>query len=140
MSNSANEPTYGFADTSFKAAGGEEGLKKLSRDFYEIMDQIPESKEIREMHTESLELMTEKLTSFLSMWLGGPKTYREKYSPLGMPKAHQHLIIDENRKAAWLLCMDQAIDKQPFSTSFKDYLKTQFRFPAEMIRKTSRNE
>lgn len=83
--------------------------------------------------------MTDKLTSFLSLWLGGPKDYLEVYRGASMPKVHQHLIVTETQRDAWLLCMDQAIDRQSYHDSFKGYLKKQFRFPAEMIRKTSRN-
>lgn len=137
MLNFINNPPYGHLDTSYIAAGKEEGLRALSIDFYLIMNTIPEAKVIRDMHEENLELMTDKLTLFLSMWLGGPKIYREKYSKAGMPQAHQHLVINEMERDAWLLCMDRAVDKQNFSDDFKIYLKKQFRFPAEMIRQTS---
>lgn len=140
MSNStSNSPTFGFQDTSYKAAGQEEGLRALSVDFYKIMDSLPEAKLIREMHKEDLSLMTDKLTLFLSMWLGGPRKYIEKYGNANMPQAHSHLVINENERDAWLLCMDKAIDQQEYSNDFKEYLKNQLRFPAEMIRKTSKN-
>lgn len=140
MSNStSNLPTFGFQDTSYKAAGEEEGLRALSVDFYNIMDTLPEAKLIRAMHKEDLSLMTDKLTLFLSMWLGGPRKYIEKYGNANMPQAHSHLIINESERDAWLLCMDKAIDQQEYPNDFKEYLKNQLRFPAEMIRKTSRN-
>ena len=137
MSNSISSPSYGYLDTSYIAAGKEEGLRALSVEFYSIMNTIPEAKKIRDMHEENLDLMVDKLTLFLCMWLGGPKTYREKHSKFGMPQAHQHLVINEKERDAWLLCMDCAVDKQDYSEDFKKYLKMQFRFPAEMIRKTS---
>ena len=141
MSNSTSKTInkeYGFEDGSYIAAGGELGLRKLCEDFYDLMHTLPEAKGIREMHKENLDVMTDKLTLFLSMWLGGPKTYKEKYKFQGMPAAHQHLVINEPEKDAWLLCMDQAIDKQNFAPTFKSYLKTQLRFPAEHIRKRAR--
>jgi hemoglobin len=138
MRNFTDKLAYGQLDTSYKAAGEETGLRKLSRDFYELMNELPQAKHIRDMHREDLSLMTDKLTLFLSMWLGGPRTYRDKYSQLGMPAAHRHLVINEAERDAWLICMDQAIEKQEFEESFKEYLKAQFRFPAEMIRKTSK--
>lgn len=140
MSNFTNEERFGYLDTSYKAAGEEPGLRSLCIEFYRLMDTLPEAKKIRDMHNEDLELMVDKLTLFLSMWLGGPKLYKEKYSKLGMPAAHQHLVINESERDAWLLCMDKAIDQQRFSENFKQYLKTQIRFPAEMIRRTSKNE
>ena len=142
MSNSTNneseEKRYGHLDTSYKAAGKEPGLRKLSQDFYQIMSTLPEAKTILDMHNEDFTVMVEKLTLFLSMWLGGPRTYREKNIGKGMPAAHSHLIINEKERDAWLLCMDQAVDQQNFPEDFKIYLKEQFRTPAEMIRRTSR--
>lgn len=127
-------------DSSYQAAGLEPGLRKLCTDFYELMDTLPEAQEIRKMHTDDLEIMVDKLTLFLSMWLGGPKTYQEKYHFVGMPVAHQHLVILESHRDAWLLCMDRALDLQPYAKDFKEYLKKQLRFPAEMIYRTSRFE
>ncbi len=141
MSNNVEtgSPPYGFQDTSYQAAGGEAGLRKLCEEFYRLMDSLPEARHIRSMHQDDLDLMVDKLTLFLSLWLGGPQTYRSKYGGMGMPHAHRHLIINESERDAWLVCMDQAIDKQGFAADFKEYLKKQLRFPAEMIRKTSRD-
>lgn len=140
MSNSINSaPTYGYQDTSYNAAGKEDGLRKLSVEFYKNMNELPEAKTIRAMHEDDLDVMVEKLTLFLTMWLGGPKKFIEKYGRANMPQAHQHLVINEDEKKAWLLCMDKAVDNQPFREDFKTYLKEQFRFPAELIRKTSRD-
>lgn len=135
----SNSLPYGSQDSSYKAAGEEAGLRKLSSDFYRLMDSLAEAENIRRMHKEDLTLMTDKLTLFLSMWLGGPRNYIEKYGDVNMPRAHMHLIINEPERDAWLLCMDQAIDQQSYSDEFKEYLKKQFRFPAEMIRKTSKD-
>lgn len=140
MSNSINSPKYGYLDTSLKAAGGESGLRQLCTDFYQLMDTLNEAKIIRDMHKENLELMSDKLTLFLIMWLGGPKTYVEKYGSTSMPMAHKNFVINKEERDAWLLCMDQAVEKQEFEDSFKAYLKKQFRFPAQMIMNTSKNE
>ncbi len=140
MSNSiSNSQRYGYQDTSYQAAGAEAGLRKLSTDFYRLMNSLEQAREIRQMHKEDLSLMTDKLTLFLSLWLGGPRHYLETYGAANMPMAHKHLVINEPQRDAWLLCMDQAIDLQEFDQKFKEYLKAQFRFPAEMIRKTSAN-
>tara|TARA_R110000868_G_scaffold32343_4_gene117678 strand:- start:11889 stop:12320 length:432 start_codon:yes stop_codon:yes gene_type:complete len=140
MSNSISEKVvYGQLDTSYKAAGERDGIEKLCRDFYQIMDTEEEAKSIRQMHKDDLEVMVDKLTLFLCLWLGGPKWYGQKYSFIGMPQAHKHLIIDERERDAWLLCMDKAIFLQPYEMSFKAYLCEQFRFPANMIMRTSRS-
>ncbi|MFZ1643284.1 MAG: hypothetical protein WAV07_17995 [Candidatus Contendobacter sp.] len=34
---------YGVEDASYRAAGGEAGIRKLVDDFYDAMDQLPEA-------------------------------------------------------------------------------------------------
>lgn len=131
MSNSTSS-------TSYFAAGEEEGIRALVTDFYSIMNELPEARNIRDMHKEDLAIIIDKLTLFLCMWLGGPRSYTQKYSSLGMPQVHMNLVINEAEKEAWLLCMDKAINKQNFSFEFKEYLRKEFRFPANMILKTSK--
>jgi len=62
---SPNNETYGIEDTSFKAAGGFEGINSLVESFYQQMDQLPEAKIIRSMHAQDLSLIIDKLTHFL---------------------------------------------------------------------------
>jgi len=133
-----NRP-YGFEDTSFKAAGGFEGIQKLVKSFYQFMDQLTEAKTIRSMHAEDLSLIDDKLTHFLCYWLGGPRQYREKYGPISIPQVHSHLIVNKAERDAWLQCMEKAIELQPYKASFKIYLLEQLALPAERIRVTSKN-
>ncbi len=122
---------FGEGDTSFRAAGGVEGLRRLVDDFYDIMDREPLAATIRHMHPADLTVSRDKLTLFLCAWLGGPKLYREKYGPIRIPVAHAHLRIDEAERDAWLECMRQAIALQPFTPEFADYLLSALRVPAE---------
>ena len=128
------EPRYGEGDASFQAAGGVTGLRKLVDDFYDLMEQLPESKEIRDMHPEDLTESRDKLARFLCGWLGGPKLYREKYGPIRLPSAHAHLNVNTRQRDAWLACMQKALEKQPYADSFKSYLIEQLNIPAERIR------
>tara|TARA_B110000858_G_C17803303_1_gene476431 strand:+ start:446 stop:871 length:426 start_codon:yes stop_codon:yes gene_type:complete len=131
-------PSYGFQDTSFKAAGGFEGIQKLVKSFYQFMDQLTEAKTIRSMHAKDLSLIDDKLTHFLCYWMGGPRQYREKYGPVNIPQVHSHLVVNEAERDAWLPCMEKAIELQPYETSFKVYLLAQLALPAERIRVTSK--
>ncbi|PIS09922.1 MAG: globin [Bdellovibrio sp. CG10_big_fil_rev_8_21_14_0_10_47_8] len=124
---------FGHQDHSYQSAGGEEGLMKLSKDFYDFMDTLPEAKKIRDMHTEDLTVSVEKLAFFLCGWLGGPRKFQEKYGPIHIPQRHSHLDVGEAEKEAWLLCMKKALEKQDYSEAFKEYLITQLRVPATRI-------
>ncbi|RYY73760.1 MAG: globin [Gammaproteobacteria bacterium] len=126
-------PLYGFSDASFKAAGGEEGVRKLVDDFYNLMEGLPEAAVIRAMHKTDLTSSRDKLTLFLCGWMGGPKLYHEKYGSINIPRDHSHLSIGEAERDAWLLCMERAIALQHYAPAFADYLLTQLRIPAERI-------
>jgi hemoglobin len=132
--------TYGVADASFRAAGGEAGIRRWVEDFYRIMDSWPPARRIRAMHPDDLDVSIDKLALFLGGWLGGPKRFREKYGPIALPHAHRHLPIDAEDRDAWLACMERALAEQPFEDDFKAYLREQLAIPAERIRRVCAGE
>jgi hemoglobin len=125
---------FGTEDSSFIAAGGEQGLNQLVDAFYEAMETLPEAAAIRALHPQDLTESRDKLARFLSGWLSGPNTYRPKYGSISIPSAHRHLAIGESEMEAWLTCMRFALDKQPYTDTFKDYMLTQLRVPASRCR------
>lgn len=127
-------PPYGTGDASFQAAGGVAGLEKLVNDFYDIMDSAADMQALRAMHAADLTESRDKLSRFLSAWLGGPRRYAEKYGTIHVPGAHQHMPIDVQEMEDWLRCMALAIEKQPYTSDFAEYLLRQLRIPAERIR------
>jgi len=133
MTSVANRP-YGSGDTSFQAAGGEAGLRRLVDAFYDEMQRDPAARRILEMHPDDLAVSRDKLARFLSGWLGGPRRYQEKYGSITIPGAHRHLDIGESERDAWLRCMAVAVGRQPYADEFKDYLLEQLFVPAERIR------
>lgn len=131
---------YGQGDSTFIAAGGEEGLIRLVDTFYHMMDTLPEAQAIRVMHPEDLTLSRQKLAYFLSGWMGGPRLYMQHFGSISIPKVHMHLTIESEERDAWLLCMEKALDELAYPASFKNYLLEQLSRPAEMIRQTSQNK
>lgn len=125
---------YGVEDASYQAAGGFEGLQQLVNDFYDIMGELPEAAKIRAMHPADLTVSKDKLARFLAGWLGGPRLYRETYGPIAIPAAHSHLNIGAEERDAWLLCMQHALAKAPYTTEFKNYLLSALAVPAERCR------
>jgi len=89
------------------------------------------------MHANNLSESRKKLAYFLSGWLGGPKLYAESYGSINIPLAHKHLSVGIEESEAWLFCMQEAIEKQPFEEAFKIYLMAQLRIPAQRIRMAS---
>lgn len=131
---STHEQHYGVGDNSYKAAGELAGISQLVDSFYDFMESLPEAGKIVAMHPADLSISRQKLTYFLSGWLGGPRLYQEHFGSINIPGVHRHLPIAEKERDAWLLCMEKAIDCQPYDASFKSYLLTQLALPAERIR------
>ncbi|MDD9940489.1 MAG: group II truncated hemoglobin [Myxococcales bacterium] len=124
---------YGYEDTSFRAMGGEAGIRTLVDHFYDLMDTLPEAARIRAMHKQDLSEARDKLAAFLCGWLGGPKRYSERWGPIRIPKAHAHLGIVEQDADAWMLCMTQAAAKVDITDDFRAYFLREIRVPANRI-------
>lgn len=127
-------PAYGTEDTSYRHAGGEDGLRRLCQRFYEVMDSDPVAADIRAMHRGELEPMVDRLCAFLCGWLGGPRLYQERYGSIAIPRFHHRFPIGPAERDAWLHCMRIAVDEQPWRDDFKAYLMVQLAVPAERCR------
>ncbi len=134
MNSEVKASNYGQGEASFEAAGGFDGIKQLVDAFYDAMETLPQARTVRDMHNADLTESRDKLTRFLTGWLGGPKLFSEKYGPIRIPVAHRHLDIGPAERDAWLACMQIAVDAQPYQQNFRDYLMTQLYVPAERSR------
>jgi len=137
IESNQNFKKFGNGNASYIAAGELKGITKLVDCFYDIMDQLPEAKIIRAMHPIDLTISKDKLSCFLSGWLGGPRLYAEKYGSISIPKIHQHLAVASQERDAWLMCMKKAADEQGYTVEFKRYLLEQLFVPAERVRQIS---
>jgi len=127
-------PEYGTGSASYDAAGGELGIRQLVRDFYAVMENNPAYTSIRSMHPKDLSISEDKLSCFLSGWLGGERLFAKKYGSISIPQVHAHLKIAAEERDMWLNCMQEALILQPYSDDFKAYLLKQLWIPAERIR------
>lgn len=130
-----NKDGYGIGDASFRAAGGEAGLRQLVDNFFDRMASDARFATIYAMHPEDRDVSRDKLARFLCGWLGGPKLYNEKYGAIGIPRVHQHLAIATAERDQWLTCMAESVEEQPFDAAFKKYLMEQLYVPAEAVRR-----
>ncbi len=136
MNQQAN---YGHLDASYRAAGGLDGITRLVDAFYGYMETLPEAKAVLAMHSDDLVLSRQKLSYFLSGWLGGPKLYSQHFGSIRIPQAHRHLPVKESERDAWMLCMKKAVADQPFDPAFKDYLIEQLWVPAKRVHQACQN-
>lgn len=97
------------ADTPYARIGGEAGVRALVKRFYELMDTLPETHGIRQLHPADLTTSEEKLFMFLSGWLGGPQLFVEKFGHPMLRRRHLPFSIGLEEAAQWMICMRQAL-------------------------------
>jgi hemoglobin len=97
--------------THYQRIGGEAALKQLTRRFYEIMDELPETYALRKIHPDELSGSADKLYEFLSGWMGGPQLFIEKYGHPMLRRRHLAFKVDSDARDQWLLCMKLALEE-----------------------------
>ena len=127
-------PEAALEKTPYELLGGDDGVRRLVRDFYELMDTLPEAAPIRAMHKGDLAEMTDKLGTFLIGWIGGPQRYQERFGRVIIPLAHRPFEIGPAERDQWLMCMQGALEKTSLDASMKTRLMDSFGRMAEMCR------
>ncbi len=92
--------------------GGESAVRQLVDRFYDLMDENPQTRVIRDMHPTTLDQSRQKLFEFLSGFLGGPPIYMERHGHPRLRMRHHNFAIDQTACDHWLLCMHQALEEQ----------------------------
>ena len=116
--------------------GGEEGVRRLVRCFYQVMDQEPDFAVIRAMHKEDLGEVEQSLFEFLSGWLGGPPLYIQRKGSPCLTGPHAPYRIDEEATMAWLHCMNRAMEKAGIEEKYVEMLKPAFDHIAHTVKNT----
>lgn len=112
--------------THYERLGGEATLRQLTRRFYEIMDELPESYGIRKLHAENLANSEQKLFEFLSGWMGGPQPYIEKYGHPMLRRRHLNFKIGREERDQWLMCMKLALAEVVADAALREALNGAF--------------
>jgi hemoglobin len=94
--------------TAYVRIGGEAGVRRLVRRFYELMDTLPEAAACRAIHPASLAGSEEKLFMYLSGWLGGPPLFTDRFGHPMLRRRHLHAPIAGPEIQGWLLCFRRA--------------------------------
>ena len=120
--------------TPYEALGGEAGVRRLVKRFYEIMDELPEAYGIRKLHPEDLSGSEEKLFMYMSGYLGGPQLFVEKFGHPMLRARHLPFAIAERERDQWLWCMERAIADDPMPDELKEFLRGKLRPLADHMR------
>ena len=116
----------GAAVTPYQRIGGGAAVRALVDRFYDLMDLEPSYADLRRVHGNDLANARDKLTWFLSGWLGGPPLYAERHGPPRLRRAHAAFAIDAAARDAWMACMDQALGAVVRDPGLRDELRAAF--------------
>ena len=102
---------------------GDDGIKKLARAFYDVMDELPLAEDVRAMHAESLDHVTRMLSAYLTGWMGGPPVYLALKGTVCLTDPHEAFRIGPKERDQWLACMDEALIRIEASEELTNMLK-----------------
>ncbi len=115
--------------TPYERIGGEAGVRKLVKTFYDLVETGPEGEPLRVMHNEGngLAHAREAQFLFLSGFLGGPQLYVEQFRHSNVKQMHAHLAVGEVEAQSWLSCMRNALaettDEETASTLMQTFTR-----------------
>lgn len=115
----------------YQKLGGAPGLRGLVHRFFDLMDELPEAWTVRRLYPDDLHASEDRLTAFLSGWLGGPPLDAPvPGQPPSKPPAHP---LDAQARDEWLMCMRLALAERVADLGFREALMLAFDQMAEHI-------
>ena len=112
--------------TPYEWIGGEAKVHQLVERFYDLMDLEPRYAALRAAHGPSLEQARQKLSWFLSGWLGGPQHYTDRFGHPRLRMRHLPFRIGVQERDQWLACMDQAMGEVGIDEALRARLRNSF--------------
>ena len=116
--------------------GGEVGVEKLVKAFYDIVESDAAGVPLVAMHNQGhgLAHAREAQFEFLSEFLGGPQLYMERHRHSNVQLVHAHLSIGPIERDSWLFCVDKALRAVEADSKTHQLLMTLFSRVAESLR------
>jgi len=99
------------AVTIFDHIGGQAVVDRLVDAFYDLMDTLPEARELRAIHAADLTETRRVLKLYLAQWMGGPGDYSAERGHPRLRARHMGVRVNLSDRDAWLLCMKRALDQ-----------------------------
>ena len=117
----------------YRALGEAAGIEALVQAFYARMTTDARFARIADMHDGAITSHAEKLSSFLTAWLGGPDRYTPRFGHTALPLAHGHLAIGSLEVEVWLDCMREAATARGIPAPVLNHLIGRLAVPASRI-------
>jgi len=121
----------------FERIGGSDKIRKLTKRFYQIMDELAEVNHIRQMHPKDLQSSEDKLFKFLNGWMGGPQLYVQEYGHPMLRRRHMIISIGRLERDQWMQCMNLALAEVVDNIQLRTELSDAFSKVADHMRNTN---
>jgi len=91
--------------------GGEPVVRALVERFYDLVETLPQGRQIMHLHFRGhgLSHVRSAQFEFLCAFFGGRRDYMERPGALNLRQMHEHVPIRPEDAEDWLFCMDQAL-------------------------------
>ncbi len=132
--NGRAAPAAPGGNPHYDAIGGEVAVRRLVERFYQLMEELPQARDIRALHPSDLAETKERFFLFLSGWLGGPPRYAERFGHPRLRQRHMPFPIGDAERDAWMICMTRALDEEVADERLRAQLITAFFKTADFLR------
>ncbi|MDP0926358.1 group II truncated hemoglobin [Paracoccus onubensis] len=116
--------------------GGEDGIRALVEEFYDIVEQDEAAKELHLLHLQGAGVAhsREEQFNYLCGFFGGPQYYVMKHRHSRLKDIHEHVPVGPEMRDLWLECMKKAIANLGIDGDLASLLMRHFSTAAETAR------
>lgn len=109
--------------------GGEDALRDLVEIFYDLVESLPETENLRTLHMDGHGVAHTRIEQFefLSGFLGGRAYYMEKHRHMNVKDIHAHVPIMMQDAETWLATMDKTLDSLGHTGAHIDRMRATLR-------------
>ena len=109
--------------------GGENALRNLVEHFYDLVETLPETHQLRVLHQDGHGFAHTRVQQFdfLSGFMGGRPYFMETHRHMNIKEIHAHVPIHAQDAEVWLQTMDRALEDLGHSGAHIERLRTSFR-------------
>jgi hemoglobin len=117
--NFNEKPQFDYPKPIFYEELGEEGLKKLFSNFYDLIIDS-DIGNFFPQNEDELEKVKAHNVKFFIEACGGPKYYTQAVGHFDMMKTHESFSITEKARREWLGCMEEVLRETDISDKAKE--------------------
>lgn len=115
--------------------GGEDAVHLIVEHFYDLIETLPQGRQIMELHLQGhgLSHVRPAQFDFLCGFFGGRRYYQERHGHMNLREIHAHVPIRAQDAEDWLAVMDRALADCAVADPMKGQIMATFTRAARML-------